>query len=522
MKRIYIAALTGMAVLISLSAAGPKPKKAKAPKGEKLEKIKKNHLAASKKTVQETTKKGTITKTIYIVDPYYSKFEDGLYAEFNTDAGKIICKLHFDKVPLTVCNFVALAEGNMPNKAKAAGEPFYDGLKFHRVITKANGDGQDFMIQGGDPQGDGSGGPGYQFEDEFSPELTHEGAGVLSMANSGPGTNGSQFFITVASTHWLDNHHSIFGRVVEGMDVLNKVRTNTAMQTVKIIRKGNAALDFAADSASFAGMRESIRKAKDFASDQAEVLKRYPNAKMTSSGLWYVVNAEGNGKQVADGDKMTMHIIGKLSSGTEFDNTYKTGNPVTLGAGSITGIKGLNEGLFLMHEGAKYTFIIPSSLGFGERGAGKEIPANSSLIFEVDMLSVQAPDPNSDFATNAAEVLKRYPTAQKTESGLWYVIQKMGDGMQAEPGMQVEVNYKGMLADGSAFDSSYGKKPLPFKLGVGAVIPGWDEGVGLMKVGSKFLLIIPSSLGYGEGGFPPVIPPGSTLVFETELVSAKP
>ena len=141
--------------------------------------------------------------------------EDGLYAKFTVSKGTFLVKLFPDKTPLTVCNFVGLAEGKIKNSAKAEGVPYYDGLKFHRVISKANGDGQDFIIQGGDPQGNGMGGPGYSFADEFHPSLKHDGAGYLSMANAGANTNGSQFFVTLDTTAWLDNKHSIFGKVVE-------------------------------------------------------------------------------------------------------------------------------------------------------------------------------------------------------------------------------------------------------------------------------------------------------------------
>ena len=171
------------------------------------------------------------------------KLEDGIYAKIYTDQGNILIKLHYDKCPMTVANFVGLAEGKMPNAEKPLGTPYYDGIKFHRVISKANGDKQDFMIQGGDPKGNGMGGPGYGFKDEFSPDLKHE-KGTLSMANSGPATNGSQFFITIVETPWLNNKHSVFGKVISGQNIVDSIKQGTIMNKVEIIRRGKDAKAF--------------------------------------------------------------------------------------------------------------------------------------------------------------------------------------------------------------------------------------------------------------------------------------
>lgn len=168
------------------------------------------------------------------------KLEKGLYAEIETSKGKILLQLEFEKTALTVANFVGLAEGKIKNNAKALGIPFYDGLKFHRVIPS-------FMIQGGDPQGNGSGGPGYAFKDEFLPEFKFTGPGILAMANAGPKTNGSQFFITHVATPWLDGHHTIFGHVISGQDVVNAIQQDDTIVHIKIIRKGKAAKKFKAD-----------------------------------------------------------------------------------------------------------------------------------------------------------------------------------------------------------------------------------------------------------------------------------
>ena len=165
--------------------------------------------------------------------------KDGLYAKFNTTKGEILVALEYQKTPGTVGNFVALAEGNLENSVKPQGTPYYDGLKFHRVIP-------DFMIQGGCPQGSGSGNPGYKFDDEFHPDLKHDGPGVLSMANAGPGTNGSQFFITHIETAWLDNKHTVFGKVVSGQDVVDAVAQGDAIERLEIVRQGADAEAFKA------------------------------------------------------------------------------------------------------------------------------------------------------------------------------------------------------------------------------------------------------------------------------------
>ncbi|MBM3456606.1 MAG: peptidylprolyl isomerase, partial [Bacteroidetes bacterium] len=166
-----------------------------------------------------------------------TKLENGIYAEFNTTKGKIMCVLEYEKTPMTVANFVGLTEGNFKAGDVVISKPFYDGLKFHRVI-------KDFMIQGGDPAGNGSGGPGYKFPDEIVADLKHKGPGILSMANSGPATNGSQFFITHKETPWLDGKHTVFGHVIQGQAIVDAIQQDDVMKTVKIIRVGTEAKNF--------------------------------------------------------------------------------------------------------------------------------------------------------------------------------------------------------------------------------------------------------------------------------------
>ncbi|MFM7566799.1 MAG: peptidylprolyl isomerase [Flavobacteriales bacterium] len=173
---------------------------------------------------------------------FAQKLADGLYVQFNTSKGPIIVQLFYDKVPMTVGNFVGLTEGNLNVENTQINKPFFNGLKFHRVIA-------DFMIQGGDPQGNGSGGPGYKFFDEINPTLKHTGPGILSMANSGPNTNGSQFFITHKATPWLDGKHTVFGQVVSGQEVVNAIKQDDVMESVEILRIGKEAKDFDAQVA---------------------------------------------------------------------------------------------------------------------------------------------------------------------------------------------------------------------------------------------------------------------------------
>ena len=313
---------------------------------------------------------------------------DGLYAAMETSKGTILLQLHYKETPLTVCNFVGLAEGKITNTAKPLGTPFYDGIKFHRVIDN-------FMIQGGDPAGNGTGGPGYQFDDEFVPTLKHVGPGILSMANAGPGTNGSQFFITHVATPWLDGAHTVFGKVITGQEVVNAIKQDDIITSVKIIRKGKEAKAYVADDATFQKLKagaaaraeEAVKAAA--AGFETWVKTNYPTAQRTNSGLWYVVEQAGTGAKAVAGKTVAVHYAGKLDNGQEFDNSFKRGQPIEfkLGVGQV--IPGWDEGIALMSEGAKYKLIIPSNLGYGKRGAGGVIPPNATLIFDTELISVK-------------------------------------------------------------------------------------------------------------------------------------
>lgn len=311
--------------------------------------------------------------------------EDGLYALISTSQGDILLSLEYEKTPMTVCNFVGLAEGTIENKHTDEGEPYYDGLMFHRVIP-------DFMIQGGCPLGTGTGGPGYKFPDEFDQTLRHDKPGILSMANAGPGTNGSQFFITHVETPWLDGKHTVFGHVVEGMDVVNAISQGDKIESIKIIRNGDKAKKFACDNKSFATLQEeALKKAKadlqaKFQAQFEKFKKMEPNAIVTESGLHYVVLKEGDGKgSPSYGDEISCHYVGTFLNGTEFDSSYRRGEPLTFQIGQV--IEGWNEILMQMSKGEKRRVLIPSYLAYGEQGAGGVIPPNSPLVFEVELLS---------------------------------------------------------------------------------------------------------------------------------------
>ena len=362
-------------------------------------------------------------------------FNDGIFATLETTKGKIVVQLEYKKAPVTVANFIALIEGtNTAVAEKFKGKRFYDGLKFHRVI-------KDFMIQGGDPDGNGSGGPGYAFKDEFDPTLIHDKGGILSMANSGPKTNGSQFFITHKETPWLNGKHTIFGKVVTGLDVVNKIEQNDVIVKVTVAQNGIEAKKFVASKIFadyFAGKAgddakqaaidaESKRKqAEAEAQLLAEYNKVYGSVKTdksaalkvlqatattTASGLQYSTTQKGNGLKPVEGTNINISYAGYLEDGSLFDSNNATvakqfGKydenrmkqngyaPFPFPVGKKDGlIPGFLEGINLMNIGAKTTLFIPAKLGYGERGAGNVIPPNSNIIFEIELVDIPSPAP---------------------------------------------------------------------------------------------------------------------------------
>ncbi len=318
-----------------------------------------------------------------------SHLKDGLYAKISTAKGDILLKLYYKKTPLTVINFVSLAEGTMHlgGSDKPSGVPFYNGLKFHRVI-------KNFMIQGGDPLGTGTGGPGYTFPDEFDPSLKHDGPGVLSMANAGPDTNGSQFFITMVATPHLDGKHTVFGRVVQGQDVVDSIKQGDIMTSVKIIRVGKDAKAFKTGQAAFDKALAMVKKKRNEARRKKQekiielIRKNWPNAVKTPSGLRYVIKKEGTGEPPKKGTTVVVNYTGRLLiSGRKFDSSYDRGNPITFAVGTGRVIKGWDEALLTMKKGEKRVLIIPPDLAYGARGAGNVIPPNAWLVFEVELVN---------------------------------------------------------------------------------------------------------------------------------------
>ncbi|KQB44025.1 Peptidyl-prolyl cis-trans isomerase [Flavobacterium daejeonense] len=366
---------------------------------------------------QETSKKITKKKT----EKAAPIKEDGIYATINTNKGAIVLQLYFDKTPVTVANFVSLAQGKneFVSDKKRKGKPFYDGLKFHRVIS-------DFMIQGGDPMGNGSGDPGYAFKDEFLSDLKFDKGGILAMANSGPKTNGSQFFITHKETSWLNGKHTIFGHVVQGMDVVNSIAQDDVIKNIIITQKGSLAKKFKAEKvfanyynnkaeeerkeAAAKAEAERIQKEK-MAALESEKLAYFNTQKATAtttpSGLVYKIIQKGNGAKPAAGTTVYFHYSGFFENGKLFDssreeiaknyNQYNEMrkmqggyNPFPFEIGKKDGmIPGFIEAINLLSFGDKIIAYIPSKLAYGESGAGGVIPPNATLIFEMEIFDKQ-------------------------------------------------------------------------------------------------------------------------------------
>jgi cyclophilin family peptidyl-prolyl cis-trans isomerase len=371
--------------------------------------------------------KKSILFALAIIASFYSCKEennnlpDGLYAKIVTNKGEIIVQLDYEKAPITVANFVSLAEGKneFVTNENIKNRPFYDGLKFHRVI-------ENFMIQGGDPLGTGSGDAGYHFKDEIT-DLRFDKGGVLAMANNGPATNSSQFFITHIETPWLDGKHTIFGHVVgNGMEAVNKILQDDYMSKVTIIRNGDAAKKFDAVKVFhdyFAVEAENQKKQAAIDAENKRIFnekyKTVIDAKVksfaalkakattTKSGLQFVITKKSGGAKPKAGTGIFIHYAGFLENGTLFDSSIESVcktfgtfdpnraaqngyQPIPFQAGKKDGmIPGFIEGIEQLSFGDKAVLFIPSKLGYGEAGAGGVIPPNANIIFEIELLKAQ-------------------------------------------------------------------------------------------------------------------------------------
>jgi len=307
---------------------------------------------------------------------------NGLYAEIKTERGLIVCSLEFEEAPMTVSNFVGLAEGTLMANG-IAGRKYYDGLTFHRVDPG-------FVVQGGDPNGDGSGGPGYEFPNETRPDLLHDAPGVVSMANAGPDTNGSQFYITMKPAPWLNGGYNVFGHVVQGMDVVKAIKPGDHMISVRIVRVGAAAGAFSVMQKGFDSL---VTKAKAASEERkkverkdalARITKKWSKLTTTKSGLMYEVLKKGNGGSPSASFQVVVNYTGTLLDGKVFDSTSSRGQPATFQANRV--IPGWTEALVMMNRGEKVRLVIPPELGYGAQGYPGVIPPNSFLVFEVELV----------------------------------------------------------------------------------------------------------------------------------------
>jgi peptidylprolyl isomerase len=348
----------------------------------------------------------------------YPDLEDGIYAEFVTSKGVMVAKLESEKAPITVANFVSLAEGTNTMVDKAYKEKkFYNGLIFHRVKDQ-------FMIQGGDPTATGNGSPGYKFMDEFHPDLKHDKPGVLSMANPGPNSNGSQFFITEVPKPHLDNLHSVFGELVLGLDIQDSISNvkvdnknrpiiDVVIEELNIIRKGKAAKKFKANDIFINHFAEQERIKKEKVAKAEAIIKaskekfntQEAKAIALESGLKYFLSEKGTGEKLPHDAEALVHYAvyfenGKLLETSKLEiaevldavnekrkaaNKYQ---PIVANVGpDASMIQGFKEGLQQLSVGDKATIFVPYHLAYGESG-NRGIPGKSNLIFEVEIIEL--------------------------------------------------------------------------------------------------------------------------------------
>jgi len=347
----------------------------------------------------------------------YADLDDGLYADMITNKGDILLKLEFEKTPITVANFVSLAQGtNIEVVDSLKGKPYYNGIIFHRVIN-------DFMVQGGDPTGTGAGNPGYKFKDEFPKDsvgnllLKHDKSGILSMANSGPTTNGSQFFITHKQTEWLDGKHTVFGNVVKGQNVVDSIVKFDTIKNVDIITVGKIAKKFNA-SETFSNFMEDFKKETEKDENKIkEAIKRMKwkmdqnsmGAKELPSGLKIMITKPTEGEKPKTGSKVMVSCAGYFTNGKLFYTNYKEVAEnflmfseaaekqkgyepfeTTYGPKARL-IPGFREGLQQLKVGEKAMLFIPAHLGYGAQGNGRVVPPNTDLVFEIELVEIVSP-----------------------------------------------------------------------------------------------------------------------------------
>lgn len=308
------------------------------------------------------------------------KGKDGVFAQITTSKGDIIVKLFYKETPLTVTNFVGLAEGTLD---AAKGKKFYDGLKFHRVI-------KDFMIQGGDPEGTGRGGPGYRFADEPVKGLVFDKPGKLAMANAGPGTNGSQFFITHVPTDWLNYKHTIFGEVVSGQDVVDSVEQDDKIVSVKIIRQGSDAEKFSATQADFDRLVPVAEKARAKFNEE-KIAAVIEGCKKTDNGIYYQILKEGSGNAIGRGKNVTVDYKGYSTDGAIFDASkafHPQGHePLQFKTGAGQMIAGFDQMVSEMKVGETRKMVIPPELAYGARGIPEVgIAGGEYICFDVTLV----------------------------------------------------------------------------------------------------------------------------------------
>ena len=344
--------------------------------------------AKPKEEKKSTKKKQEIKMSAETLEALKGK--EGLFAVLQTEKGQIVLELFFKETPMTVANFVGLAEGTLD---AAKGEPFYDGLLFHRVIS-------DFMIQGGDPQGNGTGGPGYKFADEFVDGFIFDKPGKLAMANSGANTNGSQFFITHVPTDWLNYKHTIFGQVVTGQDIVDAVEQGDHIQALQIIRQGAEAEKFTVTQDSFNKLKaEGEKKAAKFAEEQAareakraeEMLKEITKGfEKSKEGIYFKIAEKGVGEKVGKGKNVTVGYMGYLVDGAVFDASrefHPQGHdPLSFTTGAQQMIPGFDFMVQDMQKGEVRKTVIPPALAYGERGYPGVIPGNAYICFDIKVL----------------------------------------------------------------------------------------------------------------------------------------